>query len=174
MRASYFDKQYGPAAGRNAVTLNLAIGQGENDQTVVEHGAVLHGAGDGRHRRATPRSSTPDERTKLFDLTPEQMEGLRDAMAGVVSTRGNGGERRLKGVIVAGKTGTAQTAHKNGIELDHAWFVGLRAGRRSEDRRRGDARAGADHGSVAARIASKMIERYLKRPTIQGAQLEGD
>jgi hypothetical protein len=29
------------------------------------------------------------------------------------------------------------------------------------------------HGSVAALIDSKMIERYLKRPTIQGAQLEG-
>jgi hypothetical protein len=30
------------------------------------------------------------------------------------------------------------------------------------------------HGTVAALMASKMIEHYLKRPTIQGAQLEGD
>ena len=30
------------------------------------------------------------------------------------------------------------------------------------------------HGSDAARIASKMIEHYFKRPAIQGSQLEGD
>jgi penicillin-binding protein 2 len=60
------------------------------------------------------------------------------------------------------------------VELNHAWFAGY---------------APADdpkivvvvmleqvpfHGSVPAVMAAKLIERYLKRPTVQGAQLEGD
>jgi len=103
------------------------------------------------------------------------MEGLQRAMAGVVSSRGTAAGAQIQGVVIAGKTGTAQSGiYRNGIELNHAWFTGY---------------APADdpkivivvmleqvpfHGSVAALIASKMIEHYLKRPTIQGAQLEGD
>jgi len=115
------------------------------------------------------------ERTRLFQLTTDQMDGLKAAMAGVVSSRGTAASAQIQGVVIAGKTGTAQSGvFRNGVELNHAWFTGY---------------APADdpkivvavmleqvpfHGSVAALIASKLIEHYLKRPTIQGAQLEGD
>ena len=111
----------------------------------------------------------------MFQLTAEQMQGLQTAMAGVVSSRGTAAGAQIQGVVIAGKTGTAQSGvFRNGVELNHAWFAGY---------------APADdpqivvvvmleqvpfHGSVTALMASKLIEHFLKRPTIQGAQLDGD
>jgi penicillin-binding protein 2 len=81
-------------------------------------------------------------------------EGMRRA---VEEPGGTGGLARVKGVVVAGKTGTAQNPHGP----DHAWFVGF---------------APFDHpkiaiavlvenagfgGSYAAPIAGMCIERYL-------------
>jgi penicillin-binding protein 2 len=171
----YFNKRYGVGGWSNGVILSLSIGQGENSQTVANMARFYTAlATDGSVvRPEIVRRQT--ERTKIFKLTPAQLAGLQDAMAGVVSSRGTAAGAQIQGVRIAGKTGTAQTGvFKNGIELNHAWFTGY---------------APADdpkiviavmielvpyHGSNAALIASKMIERYLKRPTIQGAQLEGD
>lgn len=173
--AEYFDKKYGPGGWSNGVLLSLSIGQGENSQTVANVARFYTAlATDGSVvRPEIVRRQT--ERTRLFKITPEQLRGLQEALAGVVSSRGTAGSAQIKGVVIAGKTGTAQSGvYRNGIELNHAWFAGY---------------APADdpkivvavmlelvpyHGTVAARIASQMIEHYLKRPTIQGAQLEGD
>jgi penicillin-binding protein 2 len=173
--AEYFDKKYGPGGWSNGVLLSLAIGQGENSQTVANMARFYTAlATDGSIvRPEIVRSQT--ERTKIVKLTPEHMAGLQRAMAGVVSTRGTAAGARIEGVVIAGKTGTAQTGvFRNGIEMNHAWFSGY---------------APADdpkivvvvmlelvplHGSDAARVASKIFEHYLKRPTIQGATLEGD
>ena len=171
----YFDKRYGTNGWSNGVVLSLSIGQGENSQTVANMARFYTAlATDGSIvRPEIVRRQT--ERTRVFKLTPEVMSGLQDALAGVVSSRGTAAGAQIQGVRIAGKTGTAQTGvFRNGIELNHAWFTGY---------------APADdpkiviavmielvpyHGSNAALIASKMIERFLKRPTIQGAQLEGD
>ena len=173
--AEYFDKRYGPGGWSNGVLLSLAIGQGENSQTVANMARFYTAlATDGSIvRPEIVRRQT--ERTKVVRLTPDQMIGLQRAMAGVVSSRGTAAGAQVQGVVIAGKTGTAQTGvYRNGIELNHAWFTGY---------------APADdpkiviavmlelvpfHGSDAARIASKMIEHYFKRPAIQGSQLEGD
>jgi len=171
----YFDKRYGPGGWSNGVLLSLAIGQGENSQTVANMARFYTAlATDGSIvRPEIVRRQT--ERTKVIRLSPDQMIGLQRAMAGVVSSRGTAAGAQVQGVVIAGKTGTAQTGvYRNGIEMNHAWFTGY---------------APADdpkiviavmlelvplHGSDAARIASKMIEHYFKRPAIQGAQLEGD
>ena len=173
--AEYFDKRYGPGGWSNGVLLSLAIGQGENSQTVANMARFYTAlATDGSIvRPEIVRRQT--ERTKVVRLTADQMIGLQRAMAGVVSSRGTAAGAQVQGVVIAGKTGTAQTGvYRNGIELNHAWFTGY---------------APADdpkiviavmlelvplHGSDAARIASKMIEHYFKRPAIQGSQLEGD
>lgn len=173
--AEYFDKRYGPGGWSNGVLLSLAIGQGENSQTVANMARFYTAlATDGSVvRPEIVRRQT--ERTKVVRLPPDQMAGLQRAMAGVVSARGTAAGAQLQGVVIAGKTGTAQTGvYRNGIEMNHAWFTGY---------------APADdpkiviavmlelvplHGSDAARIASRMIEHYFKRPAIQGAQLEGD
>ena len=82
---------------------------------------------------------------------------------------------QIEGVVIAGKTGTAQTGvFKNGIELNHAWFTGYAPANDPKIVIAVMLELVPYHGTVAARIASKMIEHYLKRPTIQGALLEGD
>jgi penicillin-binding protein 2 len=110
----------------------------------------------------------PVERTKLFDLTPEQMAGLREALAGVVSARGTAASAALKTFTVAGKTGTGQNPHGP----DHGWFVGFAP---KEDPRIVVAVLVefGQHGYVAARIASKMMERYLKATMLQPVNVTG-
>jgi penicillin-binding protein 2 len=171
----YFDKRYGTNGWSNGVVLSLSIGQGENSQTVANMARFYTAlATDGSIvRPEIVRRQT--ERTRVFKLTPEVMSGLQDALAGVVSSRGTAAGAQIQGVRIAGKTGTAQTGvFRNGIELNHAWFTGYAP---AEDPKIVIAvmiELVPYHGSNAALIASKMIERFLKRPTIQGAQLEGD
>ena len=170
----YFDRKYGTSGWSQGVLLSLSIGQGENSQTVANMARFYTAlATDGSMvRPEIVRRQT--ERTKIINLTPDQMAGLQRAMAGVVSSRGTAAGAQIQGVVIAGKTGTAQSGHfRNGVELNHAWFTGYAP---ADDPKIVIAVMLEDvsfHGSVAALIASKMIEHYLKRPTIQGAQLEG-
>jgi penicillin-binding protein 2 len=164
----YFNRKYGKGNWTNAVTLNLAIGQGENDQTVVNMARFYTALATDGHAVKPHIVEKPVERVKLFDLTPEQMAGLREALHGVVSTRGTAASAALKGVEVAGKTGTGQNPHGP----DHGWFVGFAP--------KNDPKIVVavlvefgEHGYLAARIASKMIERYLKTTIIQPVNVTG-
>lgn len=158
---AYFNRLYGRGNWTNAVTLNLAIGQGENDQTVLSMArfyAAIATDGNAVRPHVVDR---PVERTRLFDLTPEQLAGLREALHGVVSTRGTAGSAAIRGVEVAGKTGTGQNSHGK----DHGWFVGFAP---KDDPKIVVAVlvAFGEHGYVAARMATKIMERYLKTTVI--------
>ncbi len=164
---AYLDSMYGKGNWTNAVTLNLSIGQGENTQTVLTMARFYTAlATDGQAVRPHV-VDRPVEREKLFDLTPQQLAGLREALHGVVSARGTAASAAIKGVEVAGKTGTAQNAGK-----DHGWFVGFAP---KEDPKIVVAvlLEFGEHGYLAARIASKMMERYLKQAVIQPLNVTG-
>jgi penicillin-binding protein 2 len=104
---------------------------------------------------------TPLEPERVFDLTEEQFTGLREALFGVVSTRGTAASAALQGVPIAGKTGTAENPHG----ADHAWFVGFAP---KDDPKLVVAvmLEFGEHGYSAARIASRIIGHYFKRPAI--------
>ncbi|GAC1477349.1 MAG: penicillin-binding protein 2 [Gemmatimonadaceae bacterium] len=167
----YYNKRYGPRGWSNAVTLNLAIGQGENTQTVVGMARFYTAlATDGAAVRPKLVGRRP-ERTALFHLTAEQMAGMRNAMAGVVSERGTAGGARIQGMVLAGKTGTAQNSENP--NADHAWFVGFAPAEQPQIVVAVMLEFGG-HGSRAARVASRMIEHYLKATPTQLINTEGE
>src|SRR5690606_24281473 len=82
----YYDKRYGKRGWSQAVILNLSIGQGENDQTVANIARFYTALATGG-MAATPQILRQEpERERIFSLSPEQMDGIRAALAGVVSS----------------------------------------------------------------------------------------
>jgi penicillin-binding protein 2 len=121
----YYDRLYGPRRWTSAVALNLAIGQGENAQTLAQMVRFYQQlASDGTMR--TPflvrRSATEGAASASLDLSADQIASLRRAMIAVVergtarAASGNAGT-----LTIAGKTGTAQNPHGPA----HGWFIGF-------------------------------------------------
>jgi cell division protein FtsI/penicillin-binding protein 2 len=120
-------------------------------------------ATDGTEPVPQIKKGEPKRGVKL-SLSQDQLVMLRKAMAGVVASGGTAAAAQIKGIAVAGKTGTAQTMRNskaNGKPLYWAWFAGM---------------APADNpkivvivmfpdvefeGATAAGFATKIIERYL-------------
>lgn len=124
----YFNQLHGPRGWTPGATeLNMAIGQGENAQTVVNMARFYSAlATDGTEPTPIIKKGTP-KLSKRITLAPDQIAQLRKAMMGVVSEGGTAAGAAIKGVKVAGKTGTAQTMRndKNGKPLYWAWFAGM-------------------------------------------------
>jgi len=155
---SYYNHRYGPRGWSQAVLLNLSIGQGENSQTVVNMARFYTAlATDGTAAKPEIVKDKP-VRTQILQLTPEQLTGLRSALAGVI-THGTAGSAAIQGVVLAGKTGTAQNAQDP--LHNHAWFVGFAPANDPKIVVAVMLEFGG-HGTRAARIASKIIESYLK------------
>ena len=168
----YFNRKYGPRNWSQAVILNLSIGQGENSQTILNMARFYAAlATDGSAPKPTI-GRTKTERVPLMHLTPEQLDQVRGALVGVVEG-GTASASAIKGVQLAGKTGTGQSGKfVNGVELDHAWFVGFAPAN--------DARIVVavmiefgGHGTRSAAIASKIIAAYLKVTPIIEQMVDG-
>jgi len=164
----YFNRRYGPR-GRgwtSGVTLNLAIGQGENDQTVIN--MVKFYA-----KLANPQGKAPDPRLvrgergeeKSLGLSEEALDELREALYLVVE-EGTAVGARVDSVRIAGKTGTAQNSHG----LPHGWFVGFGP---LEDPTIvvGAIVEFAEHGSTVAPLVTNIIHRYLLGPEVEPSRV---
>jgi penicillin-binding protein 2 len=154
----YYDRLYGARRWTSAVALNLAIGQGENAQTLVQMVRLFQQlASDGRIRtpfvvRATASANTENA---SLNLTPDQLTILRRAMIAVVE-QGTGRRAGLQTLQIAGKTATAQNPHGP----DHGWFIGFAPAEKPE------IVVGAivefsRHGSALAPLVSRVIAHYL-------------
>ena len=153
----YYDRFYGPRRWTSAVTLNLAIGQGENAQTLVNMVRFYQMlASDGRAR--TPYVVHPLANSSMsLDLTPDQLAGLRQAMINVVeqgTARGSG--RYGSTLTIAGKTGTAQNPHGPA----HGWFIGFAPADKPEIVV-GAIVEFAREGPYVAPLVTRVIARYL-------------
>jgi penicillin-binding protein 2 len=109
-----------------------------------------------------------------IDAKRENLERVKRALVAVVNERrGTGGRARVKGLTVAGKTGTAQVVNLEKTEdieeedeipdefRDHAWFVAIAP---AEDPTLALAiliEHGGHGGSGAAPIAKNMLEAYF-------------
>ncbi|TBR24236.1 penicillin-binding protein 2 [bacterium] len=117
-------------------TANLAIGQGELLATPIQM-AVVAAAVANKGTLWKPRfvkkverpgavEEPASEASGRIDLRPEVWDKMQEAMVGVV-TRGTGQRVNIPGLVIGGKTGTAQ----NPLGDDHAWFIAW-AGRPGE------------------------------------------
>jgi cell division protein FtsI/penicillin-binding protein 2 len=138
------------------VVLSLSIGQADNAQTPVNMARFYTAlATDGR--AATPQIVAREpERKQILNLDKAQLAGIQLALADVVA-RGTAAGAQIQGLTIAGKTGTAQV---NG-QLDNAWFVGYAPANDPKIVVAIIIEEGL-HGSTAARMATKLMERYLK------------
>ena len=164
----YYNKKYGPRGWSNAETLNLAIGQGANSQTVVNM-AKLYSAFATKGQAPRPEiAHLVPQRKEVFRLTGQQDSVVLEGLKAVLEAGGTAGASAIQGLTLAGKTGTAQNTGGD----DHGWFVGF---------------APADHpkivvavllefglhGSRAAHIASAIIGHFLKVGPIKAVMDEG-
>jgi penicillin-binding protein 2 len=155
---SYYDRLFGKNWS-NSETLNLAIGQGANSQTVVNMAKFYTAlATDGAAAKPELVARNP-ERKMIMQLSSEQIAGLRKAMAGVTSAGGTAASANIQGLVIAGKTGSAQNTENP--NKDHAWFVGFAPGEDPKIVVAVFLEFGI-HGYFAARVASKIIGFYLK------------
>ena len=171
----YFNQKYPRGWTQGAHALNLSIGQGDNSQTILNM-ARFYAALATNGLSPTPRIAlAKTETTRQFELSPEQFNLLRAALVGVVTT-GTAAASAIKGIQMAGKTGTAQSGHytANNVELNFAWFTGFAP---ADDPKIVVAVMLEDvlyHGSVTAKMGSAIINRYLKVQATSQINTEGD
>ncbi len=151
----YFTDRYGARGWTNAVTLNLAIGQGENSQTLINmmrfYAAIAGNGSIGAPYLVRPR----DVPVRSLGLTAEQLAGLKHALSAVVQ-RGTAAGSGGRDINVAGKTGTGQNPHGK----DHGWFIGY-APADNPTIVVGSIMEFAEHGTTVAPYVVKVIRRYL-------------
>lgn len=91
-------------------------------------------------------------------LTAEQIEKVRMGMKKVVNEAGGtAGKARIKGMEVAGKTGTAQF-WRNGIKDNHTWFIAFAPYDQPKYAVCVIVQGAKSGGGVAAPIAAKILE----------------
>jgi len=153
----YFDQKYGPRGWNQSVVLSLSIGQANNAQTPLTMARFYSAlATNGEAPRPQIVSQTV-ERHQILNLSDDQLDGLKLALADVV-TRGTAASAQIAGLAIAGKTGTAQ----NPPHPDNAWFVGYAPAAKPEIVVAVLLEEGL-HGPHAAQVATKMMERFLKQ-----------
>jgi penicillin-binding protein 2 len=164
----YYNKKYGVRGWSNAETLNLAIGQGSNSQTVVNM-AKLYSAFATKGLAPRPEiAHLVPQRKQVFQLSEIQDSVVLEGLKAVLEAGGTAGASAIAGLTLAGKTGTAQ----NTGGADHGWFVGFAPADKPKIVVAVLLEFGL-HGSRAAHIASAIIGHYLKVGPIKATMDEG-
>jgi penicillin-binding protein 2 len=165
----YMDRHYGTGAWTRGYLPSFGIGQGEVGVTPLQiacYGMAL--ANEGAYHQPHLVASIADKETRTIDtlsfptrtitLHPSTWEVVREGMRRAVEEPGGtGGLARVRGVVVAGKTGTAQNPHGS----DHAWFVGFAPFDAPRIAIAVIVENAGFGGTAAAPIAGICIERYL-------------
>jgi penicillin-binding protein 2 len=126
-------------------TISVAIGQGQVSVTPVSMAVYASTLANGG-LRVTPhllkavddgsgwKPASPPKPPEKLDIDPEKLRAVRDGMwMAVNNPNGTGGNARITGHDVAGKTGTSQVISNKGRQAargktdknlnDHGWFV---------------------------------------------------
>jgi penicillin-binding protein 2 len=164
-------------------TPSIAIGQGYDLLTPLQLALAYGSLGNGGTvyeprvlRKVTDPEGNVIEETKpiakgKLALSDEHIRILQKALEGVVNEpHGTGSRARLPGILVAGKTGTAQVARQGLMRVsgpvpykyrDNAWFVAYAPAKDPEIVVAVVAEHSGHGGSAAAPIARKMLAAYF-------------
>jgi penicillin-binding protein 2 len=171
-------------------TISTSIGQSFVLTTPLQMANLISSVFNGGHiyRPQTTKWVKKSDGETLFEfeaisageagIKPEHLELVKKALVGVVNQpHGTGSKSRLKDIIVAGKTGTAQvialkkeggSKQEEAIPFkfrDHAWFVAIAPASNPEIAVAVLVEHGGHGGSAAAPIARDIIQAYLQVPS---------
>jgi penicillin-binding protein 2 len=161
----------------------LGIGQGAIHLTPLEMAvgyAALATGGEVMRPRVVTKvvrmdgkvSQRPPEMVRKLSWRAENVEFVQKALAGVVNDYGTGGAAKLPGVVVGGKTGTAQVASVKGKMIksedlpyhirDHAWFVAFAPVEDPQICVAVLVEHGGHGGSAAAPVVKAVMQEYFR------------
>lgn len=121
---SWYNQRYGKYGWTESVVLNLAIGQGENDETPLRqayfYAALATGSSPIVPHLLRDESFQRNHAAWSLGLSESERQDLVHALERVVNEPGGTAyAHRLERWTIAGKTGTAQNPHGD----PHSWFV---------------------------------------------------
>jgi penicillin-binding protein 2 len=165
-KASYYDKVYHKGGWRSSTVISLGIGQGELlatplqlaniECTIANHGFfykphLIKGIGD--------KNVIRDEYTKrnYVGVDSQYFEPVINGMQQVVES-GTAASSRIPGIVMCGKTGTAQNNHGE----DHSVFVAYAPRDNPKIAIAVIVENSGQGASWAAPIASFIVEKYLR------------
>ncbi|MCL0086555.1 penicillin-binding protein 2 [Thermodesulfovibrionales bacterium] len=158
-------------------TLVASIGQGSVSVTPIQMAVMLSAIVNGGYIHRPSLVKGDSELLREIQLSPETIRILKEAMSGVVNDPdGTAHGIRSSLTTIGGKTGTAQVVALARDEtgkakgpMSHAWFVGFAPVDNPEIVVSVIVEHGGRGGAVAAPIAKRVIEEYLKRQeTLRG------
>ncbi len=164
----YFNKRYGRIGWTKGNLANLAIGQGELLTTplqMAQFAMILANKGTAYTPHITDylydkvnstRIYFPTKTTHVEGISEKTFEFIRTAMFNVVNG-GTGGQAAVRGIQVAGKTGTAQNPHGD----DHAWFITFAPLNNPAIAMAVLIENGGSGGAIAAPIAGLCLEKFF-------------
>lgn len=162
---TWYDDRYGRRGWTESVEWNLAIGQGENQQTLLRmasyYSALATGGSPIRPHLARDEGLAQRRMSWSLGLPDARRRELVTALVRVANEPGGTAySSRLDDWTLAGKTGTAQ----NTIGAPHSWFIGFAPARNPKIVIAAIVEQGHPDGtrSLAVPFAIEIIEQYLR------------
>lgn len=164
------DRKYYEKEGKwfEGVMLNLVIGQGETLTTPIQIARYMAALSTGRlpHpfilKNNELSKNNPFTREALPDPIPistQTLKQIRSILQDVVENPlGTGRKAHIKGIKIAGKTGTAQNPHGD----DHAWFTAFAPVNNPQIALAILVENAGQGGEIAAPIARKFLKTYFE------------
>lgn len=166
----YYNKIYGVNRWTKGYIVSLGVGQGELGVTPLQMATYVatianrgtwykpHAVRKLFNPNANPKEIIIPIEGKKLPISNEAIDLVRQGMFLVVNGAGTATHVRIPGINVAGKTGTAQNPHGK----DHAWFIGFAPFENPKIALAVIVENAGFGGAVAAPIAKRLIEFYLK------------
>ncbi|ACF14873.1 penicillin-binding protein 2 [Chloroherpeton thalassium ATCC 35110] len=166
---TYFNSRYGERGWTQGYLVSLAIGQGEMGASPLQMAAYTAAiANKGTYHRphlvkgyaeATTGQYVPlSYESRKLPVSEKTFDIVRNGMRLVVES-GTARTAQIPGVVVAGKTGTAQNPHGE----DHAWFICFAPYDNPQIALAVLVENAGYGGTVSAPIAREMIDYYLNK-----------